>query len=379
MCAVSAGILVVGAGLAGVTYARLLAEAGFTVQVTDRRDHVAGNAFDAVDDNGVRVHRYGPHLFHTNVTEVFDWLGRFTAWVPYRHRVRAALPDGRTVPLPVNLDTINAVFDARLTDAAGAAAFLRRIAVPIAAPRNAGEYLRAHIGDILTDLFFRPYTRKMWGLELEDMHASVVQRLPIRLDRVGEYFPADRHQALPADGYTAMVERMLDHPAIRVALGIAYAPGMERGYRFCFNSMAIDEFFDGAFGALPYRSIRFHHRTLDTWDGRAIAVTNATDAGPFTREIWWHCLPGHLLAERDRRSATNEEPCDYRENGFERYYPVRTADDSHRALYRRYQARAAGLAGMRFIGRCGTYQYLDMDQVVNQSLAGARRWLGEQA
>lgn len=374
----SAGILVVGAGFAGAVYARTLAEAGYVVQVIDQRDHVGGNAADAVDGNGVRVHRYGPHLFHTNATPVFDWLQRFGAWTPYRHRVRAILPDGRFVPLPVNLDTINLVFDENLRTEADAASFLARIAVPIADPANAGEFLRSNIGDVLTDLFFRPYTRKMWALELEEMDASVVRRLPVRFNRDDHYFPGDRHEALPANGYTALFGAILDHPAISVAPGTSYAAGMERDYTFCFNSMAIDEFFGCSLGELPYRSLRFHHRTVTAWDAEPIGVRNYTDTGHFTREAWWHCLPGHLHRETGRRTVTVEEPCDYRDNGNERYYPVRTADGRYQALYQSYHVLAADLPNMAFIGRCGTYQYLDMDQVINQSLAGVRRWLETQ-
>src|SRR5271157_4683061 len=143
-------VLVVGAGFAGAVHARTLADAGFAVHVIDRREHIGGNAADFVDANGVRVHRYGPHLFHTNATHVFDWLQRFAAWVPYQHRVRAKLPDGRLVPLPINLDTINAVFDVKLQSETAAAAFLRDVSVPIGAPHNAGDYLRSRIGDVLT-------------------------------------------------------------------------------------------------------------------------------------------------------------------------------------------------------------------------------------
>jgi UDP-galactopyranose mutase len=368
-------VLVVGAGFAGAVYARTLADAGFAVHVIDRREHIGGNAADFVDANGVRVHRYGPHLFHTNATHVFDWLQNFGAFVPYRHRVRAKLPDGRLVPLPVNLETINAVFGAKLHTEAEAAAFLHEQSVPIAEPRNAAEHLRSRIGDRLTDLFFRPYTRKMWDLELEDLDASVVKRLPIRFDRSDLYFPEDRHQALPRDGYTALFQTLLRHPGITVALGTAYEPGMERGYGFCFNSMAIDEFFDCALGELPYRSLRFDHRSVAVWDAEPFSVRNYTDSGPFTRETWWHCLPCHLVAETGRRTMTVEEPCDYRDNGNERYYPVKTADQRYQQLYRAYRELAETLPNMAFIGRCGTYQYLDMDQVINQSLTGARRWL----
>jgi UDP-galactopyranose mutase len=369
------GILIVGAGFAGATYARTLAEAGYTVDVIDRRDHIAGNAADRVDANGVRVHRYGPHLFHTNATPVFDWLRCFGAWTPYLHRVRAILPGGGFAPLPVNLDTINAVFDVTLRTEAEAACFLHRVAVPIAEPRNAAEHLRSRIGDVLTDLFFRPYTRKMWGLELEEMDASVVKRLPVRFDSNDLYFPDDRHQALPADGYIALFEAILAHPAITVELSVDFVPGMERSYDFCFNSMAIDEYFDCRLGELPYRSIRFHHKTVTQWDDQPYSVRNFTDAGRFTREAWWHCLPGHLHQDTGRRTVTVEEPCEYRDNNNERYYPVKTADGSYQIRYQGYRALADTLPNMAFIGRCGTYQYLDMDQVINQSLAGAGRWL----
>ncbi len=369
------GILIVGTGFAGATYARTLAEAGCTVHVIDRRDHIGGNAADWIDANGVRVHRYGPHLFHTNATPVFDWLRRFGSWTPYLHRVRAILPDGNFAPLPVNLDTINAVFCETLRTEAEMVNFLRGVAVPIADPKNAGEYLRSRIGNVLTDLFFRPYTRKMWGLELEEMDASVVKRLPIRFDANDLYFPNDRHQALPAGGYTALFEAIFTHPAISVELSVDYDRSMERSYDFCFNSMAIDEFFDCRLGELPYRSLRFHHKTVTHWDDQPYSVRNYTDAGRFTREAWWHRLPGHLHDETHRRTVTVEEPCDYRHNNNERYYPVKTADGRYQTLYLHYRALADALPNMAFIGRCGTYQYLDMDQVINQSLAGARRWL----
>ncbi|HEX2941883.1 MAG TPA: UDP-galactopyranose mutase [Rhodopila sp.] len=374
-----AAILVVGAGFAGAVYARTLAEAGHTVHVIDQRNHIGGNAFDFVDANGIRVHRYGPHLFHTNNKDVFAWLQRFGQWTPYRHRVRAILPDGRLVPLPVNLDTINLVFGAALSSEQEVEAFLHRVAVPIAEPRDAGSFLRSRIGDVLTDLFFRPYTRKMWGLELEEMDASVVRRLPIRFDRTDEYFPGDEYQALPADGYTALFQEIFNHPAISVRLETAFTAGMERDYNYCFNSMAIDAYFDVQLGDLPYRSLLFHSKTVSAWDHHDVSVRNYTDTGPFTREAWWHCLPGHLVVETGQRTATVEEPCDYRQNNNERYYPVKTADGRYQLLYQQYRKLAEGLPNMTFIGRCGTYQYLDMDQVINQSLAGARRWLAARA
>ena len=371
------GILIVGAGLAGATYARELAEAGWHVTVIDRRPHIAGNAFDTIDDTGVRRHVYGPHLFHTNSDRVMAWLGRFATFVPYQHRVSALVTAiGRCVPLPVNRTTVNLVFGENLADADEVGAFLARVAVPTEQPRNAAEFLHARIGVTLTDLLFRPYSRKMWGMDLEDMAAAIVARIPIRHDDEDRYFPGDRHQGLPRAGYTEMVARILDHPAIVVTTGVAFDKAMLRAHAFCFNSMAIDEYFGGALGPLPYRSIRFHHRAEPpTYTLGDTAQVNFTDDRSFTREDDWSRLPGHAVRPGDRRTITLEEPCADVENDMERYYPVKTSDGAPEALYRRYQDLAKAETKMQFIGRCGTYRYLDMDQVVNQSLQGARAWI----
>lgn len=371
------GILVVGAGFAGATYARELAEGGWHVEVIDRRPHIAGNAFDEVDSTGVRRHAYGPHLFHTKSDRVMAWLGRFATFVPYEHRVTAWVRViGRCVPLPVNRTTINIVFGQSLAAAEDVRAFLASLAVPNETPRNAAEYLHARIGVELTDLLFRPYTRKMWGLHLEEMAASVVQRIPIREDDEDRYFPGDPHQSLPRDGYTELVRRILDHPAIRVTTGAGFSKAMLREHAFCFNSMAIDEYFDHALGPLPYRSIRFHHRRepIGYSLGETVQV-NFTDAGIYTRQDDWSRLPGHIVRPGNTKTVTLEEPCADTDNHMERYYPVKTSDGGPDALYRRYQELARAEPKLQFIGRCGTYRYLDMDQVINQSLQGARTWL----
>ncbi|WP_338661174.1 UDP-galactopyranose mutase [Pararoseomonas sp. SCSIO 73927] len=371
--------LIVGAGFAGAVYGRTLAEAGWTVRVIDRRTHIAGNAYDEVDGNGMRVHRYGPHLFHTNNDAVVEWIRQFGEFVPYEHRVRALLPDGRLVPLPVNAETVEAVLHRDLPDEAAMQAALAEAALPIENPQNAAEHLNSKIGRELTDLFFRPYTKKMWGLDLEEMDASVVKRIPLRTDREDRYFPGDRHQIMPRDGYTAIFRSIFDHPNIRVETGVSYEKGMEDAYTHCFNSMAIDEYFDRSLGELPYRSIRFHNRTVEGEPpaGMNWTVTNYTDTGPFTRETHWDLLPHHRAESTGRRTVTVEEPCDYRDNNEERYYPVKTSDGRYQEKYKEYAALAAKLERMSFIGRCGTYQYLDMDQVINQSLMGVRRFLAE--
>jgi UDP-galactopyranose mutase len=371
-----ARILVVGAGFAGATYARELAEAGFEVDVIDRRPHVGGNAYDEVCETGVRIHRYGPHLFHTNNKRVVRWLLRFGEFVPYEHRVQALLADGRRVPLPVNRTTINAVFGLQLEGEAEVRAFLRTQRQYNPAAANAAEYLEANIGTVLTDLFFRPYTKKMWDLDLEEMDVSVVKRIPIRYDDEDRYFPEDRFQMMPRHGYARLFEAILDHPRISVMLKQPFDKTALAGCRHCFNSMPIDEFFDYSFGPLPYRSIRFHHRVVSVkeGDGRATTV-NFTDSGPLTRETDWSQLPCHVV----RPGPGKTEPCDYTLNCEERYYPVKTSDGRYQAVYARYKALADSIPGITFIGRCGTYQYLDMHQVINQSLLQADDWIRDQS
>jgi UDP-galactopyranose mutase len=371
-------ILVVGAGFAGAVAARLAAEAGHMVQVIDRRPHIAGNAHDEVNEAGQRVHRYGPHLFHTNNRGVVDWLSRFTGWLPYEHRVTAQLGDGRHVPLPVNARTIRMLHP----DATEAERILDRLSRPdlarAAGAGNAAAFLRERIGPVMTELLFGRYTRKMWGFGLEEMHASVVQRIPLRTDEEDRYFPGDAFQALPEHGYTAMFANILDHPRIRVALGTPFRRGMLDDYGFAFLCLPIDEFYRFALGELPYRSIRFHHRTLPRAEATApTATVNFTDEEKLTRVTYWHRLPGHDVRGGPLVTATAEEPCDYRDNGMERYYPVRTADGRYQEVYRRYLDLARQERRLAFIGRCGTYQYLDMDQVVNQTIQVVRRWLGE--
>lgn len=372
-------VLVVGAGFAGAVHARCLAEAGVAVHVIDRRPHIAGNAHDALSQSGVRVHSYGPHLFHTNMGHVVDWLSRFGQFTPYEHRVQAVLADGRAVPLPINRTTINTVFGTRLETPGEVAAFLARLAISRGPASNAAEDLAGRIGTRLTDLFFRPYTAKMWGRPLEDLSPEVTRRIPLRLDDEDRYFPDDRFQLLPSQGYTALFASILDHPCIRVSLNTPFDPAMRASHGHCFNSMAIDEFYGERFGPLPYRSIRFHHREvpLDEALGTT-AVVNFTDHRPHTRQTDWSRLPGHAAAPGSgfaTRTVTLEEPCDYLDNGRERYYPIKTPDGRNEALYARYRALADADPHLSFIGRCGTYQYLDMHQVINQSLTSARTWL----
>lgn len=334
-------VLVVGAGLTGAVIARILAEGGFAVRVIDKREHIAGNAFDFVNAHGIRVHRYGPHLFHTNNARVFAFLSRFTGWLPYRHKAKALLADGRYVPFPVNRQTARAVG-----------------------------------GENIIDIFFRPYTRKMWGMELEEMNPAVLRRVPVRADDCEDYFPGDKYQALPDGGYAKMTGGILAHDGIKVQLQTPFDKKMEKDYGKVFNCMPPDEYYDFCFGALPWRSIRFCHEHIniggDNFAQPAAVVNFTTDDGPTRRTEWRH-LPGHDNGGGKMTTMTSEYPCCYTENNHERYYPIKDAAGENRKRYRRYAAIPN--AKTTFTGRCGTYAYIDMHQAVNMAMLLARRFV----
>lgn len=399
-------ILVVGAGFAGATAARELAEAGHSVLVIDRRNHVAGNAYDYVNDFGIRVHMYGPHLWHTSNDEVQEWASRFTEWVPYKHQVAALLEDGTHVPLPINHETIEQVFGDRFDAwaynnnwieyhpetgdmigyARGAhAAFLETLRVPHAEITNSRQHVEASVGKELCDLFFAPYTRKMWGLELEQLPASVAARIPTNVEnRSYYYFPKDKHQFLPKDGYTRMVKNILDHPNIRVQLDSVYENNKvwRNGYALddhfdhIFTSQPIDTFFNCSLGELPWRSIKMHTVSVPVPSLLPTPVVNFTHGGPYTRVTEWKNLPEHGT-NVNWTTLTTEEPCDYRDNGNERYYPVKSSDvnDPNRELYQRYRKLASELPNVTFIGRCGRYVYTDMAPCISSTLATVRRFI----
>lgn len=329
-------VLVVGAGFSGAVVARVLAEAGHRVHVIDRRPHVGGNAYDYVDQHGIRIHAYGPHLFHTANEEVVRWMSRFTEWLPYRHRVKAMLEDGSLVTMPVNAETARIVGRNRILD-----------------------------------VLIRPYTQKMWNVSVEELDPSILARVAIREDANDCYFPNDPFQALPALGYTAVFECILDHSNITLELSTPYERGLESSFQHCFNSMAIDEYFDFDLGALPYRSIRFHTLTLPVPKVFPVAVVNFTHDLPYTRVTEWKQLPGNPITPWS--TLTYEEPCAAEDNRDERFYPVKDARGVNREKYKRYAARVP--AGMTFIGRCGQYVYLDMHQAIATALSAARRYL----
>lgn len=352
--------LIVGAGFAGSVLAeRLAAGLGKRVLLIDRRPHIGGNAYDHLDDHGILVHRYGPHIFHTNAPRIVEYLSRFTAWRPYEHRVLAEV-DGQRVPIPINRTTLNRLYGLEL-DEQQAGAFLAARAEPVAEIRTSEDVVVSQIGRELYEKFFRGYTRKQWGLDPAQLDRSVTARVPTRTDDDDRYF-TDSFQQMPLHGYTRMFERMLDHPNIEVRLSTDLRQlDQAVRYRQMVYTGPIDEYFGHCYGPLPYRSLRFRHETLDREQLQPVAVVNYPDEQvPWTRITEYKHLTGQRHA---KTSVTYEYPC----AEGEPYYPIPRPENA--ALYKRYQALADAIPRVTFLGRLGTYRYYNMDQVVGQALA----------
>lgn len=333
-------ILVVGAGLSGAVIARQCAENGNKVCIIDKRNHIGGNCFDFVDEDGILTHLYGPHLFHTSELNVVEWLSKFTEWIPYKHKVKAQLSDGRLVTLPVNLET-----------------------AAIVGKEN------------IIDTFYRPYTKKMWNKDIEELDPAILNRVPIRNDNNEYYFPNDKYQAMPKYGYTRMFENILAHKNIDVCLETPYFDEMQHQYDYVFNSMPIDEFFHFSLGKLPYRSIKFHTFKLPVPSLFPVATVNFTHDGPYTRVTEWKNIPNSKSYEANKykTSITIEEPCADVENNNEQFYPIKDIDGINRKKYESYAAMIPD--NMSFIGRCGTYSYIDMDKAVLRALQIADQYI----
>lgn len=358
-------VMIVGAGFAGAVMAeRLAADAGKRVLVVDRRPHIGGNAFDCYDAAGILIHKYGPHIFHTNSDDIVAYLSRFTQWHPYEHRVLADV-DGMLVPMPINRTTLNALYGCNLTEDAEAAAFLAARAEPVAIVRTSADVVISAIGRELYATFFQGYTRKQWGMDPSELDKSVTARVPSRTSTDDRYF-TDSFQAMPAAGYTAMFEKMLDHPNIDLLLGVDFADA-EKAYQhdhLVFTG-PIDEYFGYRYGKLPYRSLQFVHETRDVAQVQPVAVINyPSEDVPYTRVTEYK----HLTGQNASRSSITYE---YPSAEGDPYYPIPRPENQ--ALFKRYEALAKTERNVTFVGRLATYRYYNMDQVVGQALATYRR------
>ncbi len=357
--------LVVGAGFAGSVLAERLADAGKRVLVVEKRPHIAGNAYDHYDAAGVLVHKYGPHIFHTNSDRVVEYLSQFTEWRPYEHRVLAKV-DGKLVPFPINLDTINQLYGLNLTEAQ-APAFLESIAEPVEHSRTSEDVVVSKVGRDLYEKFFRGYTRKQWGLDPSELDASVAARVPARTNRDDRYF-TDDFQAMPLHGYTRMFHKMLDHPRIEVLLGTDFRQVRDRiAYREIVYTGPIDEFFSYRYGKLPYRSLEFRFATFDVPVYQPQAVVNYPNEHEYTRVTEFKYLTG-------QRHPKTTVVAEYPRAEGDPYYPVPRPENAE--LYKRYKALADATPRVHFVGRLATYKYYNMDQVVAQALAVSDRLVG---
>ena len=358
--------LVVGAGFAGSVIAeRLAAGSNRRVLLVDRRPHVGGNAHDTRDAAGILIHKYGPHIFHTNSNEVASYLSRFTDWRPYEHRVLADI-DGALVPVPINRTTLNAVYGLDLKSDEAAEAFLASRAESVATIRTSEDVVVSKVGRELYERFFRGYTRKQWGLDPSELDKSVTARVPTRTNTDDRYF-GDSFQAMPAQGFTRMFENMLDHPNITVMTGAEFEDVRDEAvYDHMVYTGPIDEYFDYRYGPLPYRCLEFRHETLEQEWFQPVAVVNyPSEAVPYTRITEYK----HLTGQSARRTSISYE---YPRADGDPYYPVPRPENQ--ALYKRYEALALQDRAVTFIGRLATYRYYNMDQVVGQALSAYRRF-----
>lgn len=400
--------LIVGAGFSGAVLAeRLASQCGRTCLIIDRRDHIGGNAYDCPDAAGVRLHQYGPHYFRTNSDRIVEYLSRFTEWQPVEYRILSHV-EGRYWPFPINLNTFEQLIG-RPSTTEEMEATLAKWRVPIEKPANSEEVIISQVGWRLYEMFFKNYTRKQWGRDPRDLDPSVCGRIPIRTNRDDRYL-SEKFQALPKDGYTAMFERMLDHPNIEVRLNTAFDPqtrqpaflgksgnaekrkaeirkeesGNENTsldlrpsalgpvtYSHLVYTGMIDEFYGFRFGPLPYRSLRFEPETLDQEYFQPAMQVNYPNDHAFTRIVEIKHATGQKLPVT---TIVREYPEDFGP-GKEPYYPIPAPDS--KALYDRYAALAAQEQNVSFVGRLATYRYYNMDQVVGMALAEFEKLRGK--
>jgi UDP-galactopyranose mutase len=350
--------VIIGAGFAGAVSARELAEAGHQVLVVERRDHIAGNAYDVKDFHDILIHQYGPHIFHTNSERIFNYLSQFTEWRPYEHRVRGVV-DGKEYPFPINRDTLNQLYGLDLTEQQ-AAEYLEKVREPRDPVQTSEDVVLNSVGRDLYEKFFLNYTKKQWGLDPSQLKAGVAARIPTRTNTDDRYF-TDTYQVMPSQGYRVMFENMLNHPNITVKLSTDYKGLLAQGveYDHLIYTGPIDAFYDYQFGHLPYRSLRFEHEHLATEQFQSVGTVNYPNDHDFTRITEFKHLTGQ---QAPSTSIVREYPT----AEGDPYYPIPRTENEQ--LFKRYQALANAEKNVSFVGRLAEYRYYNMDQVVGAAL-----------
>ncbi|ASY64418.1 UDP-galactopyranose mutase [Sinorhizobium sojae CCBAU 05684] len=366
-------IAVVGAGLSGAVIGRELAEAGHEIEVFDARNHIAGNCHTERDEEtGVMVHVYGPHIFHTDDREVWDYVNRFERFMPYKNRVKTT-SNGQVYSLPINLHTINQFFGKALRPDE-ARAFIEELSdKTIEDPKTFEEQALRFIGNELYEAFFKGYTEKQWGCSPTELPASILKRLPVRFNYDDNYF-FHTYQGMPENGYTEMVGRILAHPNITVHLRTRFHRDLNGDFAHTFYSGPLDGYFGYQYGRLGYRTLDFERFTYEG-DYQGCAVMNYGDAAiPYTRVTehkhfspWEEHSGSVCYREYSRPCGPDDVP----------YYPIRLVED--KAQLGQYLARAAEETSVTFVGRLGTYRYLDMDVTIREALDAARLFLSGHA
>lgn len=362
-------IVMVGAGLSGAVIGRVLAEAGHSITVVDSRPHIAGNCYTARDaDTGVMVHTYGPHIFHTDDAQVWDYVNQFTTFEPYKNRVKSTAQD-QVFSLPINLHTINQFFGKTMRPEEARDFIATQADKTITDPKTFEDQALAFVGPGLYAAFFKGYTEKQWGCSPRDLPASILKRLPVRFNYDDNYF-FHQFQGMPTEGYTPMVAAILDHPNITVQLNTEFDPNTAQDWDHVFWSGALDGFFGYDLGRLGYRTLDFEEFRHDG-DYQGCAVMNYGDPDvPFTRITEhkhfapWETHEGSVLY---RESARECGPDDIP------YYPIRLV--AEKALLADYIAAAEATKNVTFVGRLGTYRYLDMDVTIREALDCAALFL----
>jgi UDP-galactopyranose mutase len=357
--------IVVGAGFSGSVVARELADSGYKVLVIDSRSHIGGNAYDSYDTNGILIHHYGPHIFHTGSDVVYKWLSRFTKWREYEHKVLSSI-NGRLVSFPINKKTIKSLYDLDLTTDE-MHAFIAAKKVAIADIKTSQDLVLASVGQELSDIFYKNYTLKQWGISLADLSPGVAARIPVRFNNDDRYF-TDKFQVMPLQGYTFMFENILDHPYIKVMTSVGYADISQ--HVVCGHTIftgPIDMYFDYCFGRLKYRSLRFEHEHIENLDQYQITGTiNYPNDYSYTRITEFKHITGQVCAGT---SIVREYPT----SKGDPYYPIPQQENTD--LYLKYKVLASQQKEVTFIGRLAEYKYYNMDQVVSSALLHARRFI----
>ncbi|HUR64776.1 MAG TPA: UDP-galactopyranose mutase [Chitinophagaceae bacterium] len=358
--------LIVGAGFAGAVIAeRLASQEGKKVLLVEKRNHIGGNTYDHYNENGILIHKYGPHIFHTNSREVFEYLGQFTSWRPYEHRVLASV-DGMMLPIPIGLETINKLYNLQLS-VSEVEEFLEKKAEKKSRVLTSEDVVVSKVGRELYEKFFKGYTRKQWGLDPSELDASVAARIPTRNNRDTRYF-TDTYQAMPLYGYTRMFEQMLSHPNISILLNTDYKDIEDViPFKEMIYTGPVDYYFDHCYGKLPYRSLEFRFETYEKEVIQPTGTLNYPNEHLYTRSTEFKYLTGQ---QHSKTTVVYEYP---REEG-DPYYPVPCPENA--LLYKKYHALAAGTKHVHFTGRLASYKYYNMDQVVAQSLALYKKLAG---